>query len=592
MTLLSNALTVNDGGLGIAAPGQRPVAVVGCSSAGTVATPTTIDTITGLTSTFGYGPGVEEAAAILSVAGGSILFVRATTVTAAILGGLAQGGASASSAGSFAAVSGTSTAIPALTGTPDAPYAVKVVVTTAGANLAATPVIKVSLDGGVTFLTTGSILASATPQAIGSTGLSLAFTDGTFVLTDSWSSFGANCPTNADATGTAVPTLSGTPLDAFDLRIQVMVAATNLAANTAAVKVSLDGGNSYGAVVAIPVAGVYAIPNTGVTVTFTDGTFVVGDVFRAKTSAPAWSTSTLQTALESLAPNAGSYEFVHIAGVVDATSAATIKAWAVAREAAGEYTFAIAGARDNQTGESNTTRNAALGATTPGFSGFDGLHYLDVQASCAYVASYLRGGVYFRRSLAVLYSARLAKSLPHIHPGKVKDGPIVGIMPDPDGGSSLLHDGATYTSLDTYRLSVAQTVKGRPRGQYFFTSRTLALATSDFSEIQRIRVMALAAKATLTQLSEYVGDDVDVKTNGTGQIDEAEAQAIDGEVTAAVKTAVVKAPAAYAKSASARTVRTNNVLTSGALQVAVTVVPKGSINSVTSTISFSLTAGV
>ena len=42
MTLLLNTLTVNDGGLGVAGPGQRPVAVVGCSSAGTANTPTPI----------------------------------------------------------------------------------------------------------------------------------------------------------------------------------------------------------------------------------------------------------------------------------------------------------------------------------------------------------------------------------------------------------------------------------------------------------------------------------------------------------------------------------------------------------------------
>jgi hypothetical protein len=88
--------------------------------------------------------------------------------------------------------SNTSTAVPALTGTPDAPYAVKIVVTTAGANLAATPVFKISLDGGVTYLATGLVVASATPQAIGTTGLLIAWTDGSFVLNDLWNSVGAN----------------------------------------------------------------------------------------------------------------------------------------------------------------------------------------------------------------------------------------------------------------------------------------------------------------------------------------------------------------------------------------------------------------
>ena len=283
MTVLSNSLTVSDGGLGISAAGQRPVVVAGCCSSGTVATPTTVDTLDGLTSTFGYGPAVRDAAAILSLAGGSVILCRAATVTAAVLGGFCQSGGGSGAAGTFAAVVGTGTAIPALTGTADQPYAVVVVCTTAGANIAATPVVKISLDGGVSFLATGLVAVSATPQAIGTTGLLLAFTDGSFVLADSWSAVGAGCPTNADATGTSVPVFSGTPNDAYDLRAVVTAAGASLAALTATVKFSTDGGNTYGDSVAIPSTGVYAIPNTGVTVTFGAGTLVVGDVYRVKT---------------------------------------------------------------------------------------------------------------------------------------------------------------------------------------------------------------------------------------------------------------------------------------------------------------------
>lgn len=590
MTILSNTLTVNDGGLGIAAAGNKPVAVVGCCSAGTAATPTAIDTIDGLVSTFGYGPMCEDAAALLSLAGGPVYCVRATSATAAVLGGACQTGGGSSSAGTFAAVSGTSTALPALTGTPDQPYAVRVKVTTAGANLAAVPVVAISLDGGLNYLPAGLVTASATPQAIGTTGLLLAFTDGTFVLNDTWSSYGANCPTSADATGTAVPTFSGTPLDAFDVRVDVTTAAANLAANAATVKVSLDGGRSYGPNVLIPVAGAYAIPNTGLTVTFADGTFVVGDSFRVKTSAPLWDTTGLAAALASLTSVVGRYEFAHVAGPVDRTSAGTVKTWGTEREAAGEYVFAQLGCRDQLTGESITTWAAAISATTPGFSGYDGGRYLDVCASHGYVSSYLRAGVYFRRNLAVLRSARLASIPARQHPGRVKSGPIAGLMPDTDALAGVIHSVATYTSLDNARFSGAQAVRGQPRGRYFFTSRTMAASTSDFSEVQRIRVMCLAAAAALAALSEYVGDDVETKTDGTGQIAESAAKAIDAEVTAKLKLAVVRAPNDFVTSAAARVVRTNNVLSTGVLQCAVTIVPRGSINAVTTTISYTLTA--
>ena len=591
MTILSNSLTVADGGLGIAQQGNKPVAVVGCSSAGTAATPTAVDTIDGLVATFGYGPMCEDAAAILSLAGGPVYCVRAATATAAALGGMCQRGGGSGSAGTLAAAGGnTSTAVPALTGTPDAPYAVKIAVTTAGSNLAASPVVKVSLDGGLTYLATGSIATSASAQAIGTTGLSLAWTDGTFVLNESWSAVGANCPTDADATGTSVPVFSGTPLDAFDIRVDVTTAGSSLSALTATVKVSLDGGRSYGPNVQIPASGVYAIPNTGVTVTFGSGTLVVGDSFRLKTSAPFWDTTSLAAALASLTSVVGRYEFAHVAGPVDRTSAGTVKTWASGRHTAGEYVFAQLGCRDQITGESITTWSASIQGTDPGFSGYDGEKHLDVCASHGYVASYLRAGVYFRRNLAVLRCARLASIPARQHPGRVKSGAIQGLMPDTDALAGVIHDLATYTSLDNARFSGAQQVKGRPRGEWYFTSRTMSASTSDFGEVQRIRVMCLAATAALTALAEYVGDDVETKTDGTGQIAEAAAQAIDGEVTAKLKLAVVRAPNDHATRVTARTVRTNNLLSTGTLQCAISVVPRGSVNAVSTTISYTLTA--
>lgn len=588
MTILSNELAVSDDGLGVQGAGRRPVAVVGCCSSGTANAPTPVDTLDGLTGTFGHGPAVRDAAAILSIAGGSVVMCRAATQTAGALGGFCQEGGGSSSAGTFAAVVGTGTAVPALTGTPDRPYAVQVVVTTAGSNLAASPVIKVSLDGGVTFLATGAVAASATPQAIGTTGLSLAFTDGTFVLADAWNSFGANCPTSADAQGTAVPAFSGTPNDAYDIRVKTTTAGASLTALTAAVAVSIDGGNTYGDPVAVPSSGVYAIPNTGVTVTFGSGTLVVGDVFRVKTSAPTWNTTGLDAALDALAPMAGEYEFVHVAGPVDVTSAGTVKAWAIEREAAGEYTFAQCEARDNYTGESDTTRNAAIGGASPGFFGFDGQKYLDVHASCGYVRDYTHPGAFPRRSLAALRSARLAKELAQRHPGRVRSGPIEGLMPDPAGGSSLLHNVATYTSLDAARFSGAQNVKGQARGRYFFTSRTMALSTSDFSQVQRIRVMCRAAAAALAQMSTYVADDIGCKEDGTGQILPEEALRIEGEIKAVMKRAVVLAPNAFASSVSVAIVRTNNLLSTGVLQARIGVTPRGSVDSVSTTISYTL----
>lgn len=583
MTVLSNVLAILDGGLGVTSPGGRPVAIVGTCTGGTAATAVTCYTPEQVVAAGTSGPAVEDALIILNLAGGPIVFCKAATVTAAVLGGFCQSGAGSPAAGTVTAGGGnTSTAVLALTGTATQRVAVKVKVTLAGADLAASPKIAISFDGGVSYL--AEQVAVAGPTVIGY-GLSLTITDGTFVLADTFAAMGANCPTTADATGTSVPVFSGTPVGAFHVVAVVTAAAASLAALTAAVKFSLDGGRSFGFPVGIPTNGVYAIPGTGVTVTFGAGTFIVGDTFELQTAPPLFSTSSLDAALTGLAPLAGDYEFVHVAGTIDVTHAAILKAWGVAREAAGEYTFAIGGTRDQATGESVTTWSTALGGASPGFMAYDFGRYGDVHASHGYVASALYPGSYFRRNLAVLRAARLKGIAVDRHPGEVAAGPLAGLKPDTDA-SSVMQDGLTYTALDTYRFSTTQRVMGQPRGRYFQTSRTMALANSDYGEIQRTRLMCVAAPVALHAMSLYVGSSPEVKDDGSGQLSEADALVGDAEITAAMERAVVNAPNTFAKSASATVDRTVDVFSTGQYKAAIKVVPKGSINAVSATITF------
>ena len=587
MTLGSASLSILDGGLGIGAQLDRPVAVVGCSSAGTIASPVELSTPQDVITTFGYGPLAQSLAHVLKHAGGPVIGVRTTSTTAGVLGGVAQEGAGTSSAGTLAADgSNTSTAVPALTGTPDAPYAVRVKVTTAGANIAANPKVQISMDGGATWLLDDSVDVSASATAIGSTGLSIAWTDGSFVANDFWLAVGANCPTNADATGSVVVTASGTPLDAYDFRVKITRAAASYASG-AAVKVSIDGGRTYGEEVSI-VSGSYAVPNTGVTFSFSAASCVVGDIYRLRTAAPVWNTTGLDAALDALASSGRDFEFVAIEGAVNRTSAGTVKTWVEEREAAGTYTFAICEARGQSTGETAAAWATSITGSDPGFQSYDFGKAGVIFAGEALVVSAVDNSAQRRSGLRVLASRLLASQL-HESPLKVKNGPVTGLHPDGDS-SSVFHDGRTYTSLDLARFACFQTVQGRPRGEYFITARTMAAASSDFGEVQRIRVMCAAARAALPAIALYVGDDVATKTDGTGRIAEADARAIEQEVAAAVKLAVKIAPNEHVTAVAALTNRTDNVLSTGILRVAVTIVPRGTTNTVTATIGYRLAA--
>ena len=165
--------TIRSRGLGLAAVLALPFAFVGCSSGGDIATPTLIQNRPAHRGLRLRPRGLrvcEDAA-------------RGRWPAALLQGGddhgreprrILAGGRRERRRGTLSAAgSNTSTAIPALTGTPTDPFSIKIVVTTAGANISAVPVTKVSLDGGLTYYALGAPAVSATPQAIGDTGLLL-----------------------------------------------------------------------------------------------------------------------------------------------------------------------------------------------------------------------------------------------------------------------------------------------------------------------------------------------------------------------------------------------------------------------------------
>jgi hypothetical protein len=162
MTLPNVTLTVSDGALGLAPSDVNSVvAIIGCSSAGTVNTVYPFTNPQDVVGSLGYGPLSEAVAFQLQNAGGTVYAVRGTTATAAT-----------KSAVSVSVQTGDGTLT--LTGTPLDKYNGIVVITTSGACTAAK--FKYSLDGGVTYSTDITVPTSAAAYELTNTGLSLVFT--------------------------------------------------------------------------------------------------------------------------------------------------------------------------------------------------------------------------------------------------------------------------------------------------------------------------------------------------------------------------------------------------------------------------------
>lgn len=168
MGIASISGSINNRGLGLPQGTVRPLGVVGCSSSGTVDSPTMIYSRDQAISTFGHGPLVEALCFLLRWAGGPFVATRVTTATAGSAGSVTRAGTGADGDAWAMSVSGT----------PRDAYSVKVKVTRYGATIEAlTAANRYSIDGGLTYFAEQPVPSSGA-VVLGDTGLTVTFNDG------------------------------------------------------------------------------------------------------------------------------------------------------------------------------------------------------------------------------------------------------------------------------------------------------------------------------------------------------------------------------------------------------------------------------
>lgn len=101
-------------------------------------------------------------------------------------------------------------------------------------------------------------------------------------------------------TGTSVITFTGTPLDEEDIVLDVVTGGTIGTAGIV-IKVSRDGGKTYGGLIRLGTANTYAIPGTGITANFAAGTLVANDRALCKAFGPKFDGAGLTAAFAALA---------------------------------------------------------------------------------------------------------------------------------------------------------------------------------------------------------------------------------------------------------------------------------------------------
>lgn len=368
---------------------------------------------------------------------------------------------------------------------------------------------------------------------------------------------GSNGSVTKVGTGSSAMTISaGTPVDDFDVVVKLIAGAANPAAAAATFQYSLDGGLTWSPTIALPSTGIYVIPGTGLTVTFSAATLVAGDTYSFHATAPQFTNTELATALDALIAGNDTWFAVLVAGIpADAATYAAMFA-TLATKLAGaannfaRYTRAILPA-PALSDSALITAQASLSDSR-----------LWTPAGFANLASAIGGSDYLRPAGWVL-GARLAAVEPHVDPGRTLDGPVSGVV-------AISRDEFKTQGLDAARFTTLQTRIGQP-GFYFSKGTSAAAPTSDYAAIPNARVVDLATAVGRAELALYINDDLGTNANGT--ISETDARSIEDGVDSAIRQEVVQP--GFAVDCSVAVNRTINLLSTGQVTCTVRIRPKG-----------------
>lgn len=365
--------------------------------------------------------------------------------------------------------------------------------------------------------------------------------------------------------------LSGTPLDAYEVWVKIITGGT---VGTATYQLSLDGGDNWSPVYASAASVTTFATATGLTVTFAAGTYVSGDIYKSTCTAPAYSSSDLNTALDAAIATQLSYSLIHIVGSVtaandtDKITAFNALAAAVSTKltsAANAYKYRRAIMELPSVADGSLTASATFNALN--------LPRIIPVAGDVEVISSVSARSY-RRHAGWSFTARLAAIPIHEHPGFVGRGGLEGIV-------SLYRDEAQTPGLDDVRVSTLRTHAEYP-GYYVTRGYSLAPLGSDFSSVQNCRVIdafcSVLYKAMLPSLNK------DLRINPNGTMDERDVVDIENTVRVQLEEAIIAK--GHASFVNVTIDRTTNLLSSSTIPVEAICVPKGYSEAIQLTVGF------
>lgn len=370
-------------------------------------------------------------------------------------------------------------------------------------------------------------------------------------------------PTTGPAVGN-----TGTPNDAYQVWVKITGGG---AIGTSRFQFSLDGGDNYEPEAVT--AATYALTNTGITLTFAAGTYVLGEVYKCNATPPAYTSVQIAAAVDAWRASGFVAKALGDVGVPasaagGATIAGTYASKADAMEQAGDYVAVLLQAADD-TLPNLVTAYAAVASKREGIAAT----FCKLQSP---------SGRSYRRPFAWVVFGEFALRKISEDLGKVRRGAIPGIV-------SIEHDEESDAGYGDAKFIVPRRVKKRA-GFYVSDPVMRSPSGSDFDLLQMRRVMDVACDATRNALTDYLNDDLETQPADPnnpavgGTLDPAQAAAIDTDIQAAVTAAVVTER--HATFSAARVNRTDKILSTRKLRATIRIGSKTWAKQIEATIGF------
>jgi hypothetical protein len=426
---------------------------------------------------------------------------------------------------------------------------------------------------------------SSTGYLVPGTLTVLVFASGTYVGSGTpdiyTTSTTATAVTHTQGAGPAV-TQQSSPLDQYQVLITIVAAG---ALGTGTFQYSLDNGNTQSQVTTVPGSGIYAIPNTGIFITFS-AAVTAAETYSFNAVSAGFANADVTTALTALAALPNQWFNAQIVGTPATAAAAaslvsTVDTQMVAMETA--YRFAMAMTECPTVGSVVVSGSAAIAdiadtdtVITTAFVNTVSKRTAVGAGDCDLVSPIT--GRIVRRNAAWVVGARLSLIPPSQEAMWVGRGSLAGVR-------KLYRDERATPALDVARFCTLRTFTAFT-GFYITNAWTMATPGSDFMHVVNRRVMDIACTIARSASLQFVGNGVRVNTS-TGFILENDAQAIESYITALLNANVVNTTPPGASAASVVLSRSTNLISNGGnepMQVRIT--PLGYLYFLTENIGF------